>query len=62
MSTSFAFFATALMVLLYLAGGLSVVVIGACVLPSIIKRRPKTARQSAKLRHPSAHVARKDAA
>lgn len=57
----FAFFATTTMVLLYLAGGLSVIVIGACVLPSIIRRRTRPEREAAKLRHPTA-VRRDDAA
>jgi hypothetical protein len=39
--TEFGFFATALMVLLYAAGVLAVVVIGACVLPSVIRQRSK---------------------
>ncbi|HEY2089562.1 MAG TPA: hypothetical protein VGH54_26510 [Mycobacterium sp.] len=39
--TEFGFFATALMVLLYAAGVLAVVVIGACVLPRVIRQRPK---------------------
>jgi Flp pilus assembly protein TadB len=52
MSTEFAFFSTALMILLYLAGVLAVVVIGACVLPSVIRQRPRRAQRAAKHRQP----------
>lgn len=54
MSTEFAFFSTALMVLLYLAGVLAVIVIGACVLPSVIRQRRRPAQRTAKHRQPVA--------
>lgn len=52
MSAEFAFFSTALMVLLYLAGVAAVVVIGACVLPSVIRQRPRRVQPVAKHRQP----------
>lgn len=47
MSTEFAFFSTALMILLYLAGVAAVVVIGVCVLPSVTRRRTRRRRRPA---------------
>lgn len=61
MSTEFAFFSTTLMVLLYLAGVLAVIVIGACVLPSVLRQRPRRVQRAAKHRQPDL-VERKAAA
>jgi Flp pilus assembly protein TadB len=50
---SFAFQSAAIMVLLYLAGVAAVIVIGACVLPSVIRQRPRRVQRAAKHRQPT---------